>query len=92
MPFGILPSFNADPPKHLQLDPGDLLLLITDGFFEWANDRGEEFGAQRVENVIRASRDLPASEIIARLYDAVVTFANGTSQKDDLTAVLIKRL
>jgi len=92
LPFGILPSFKSDPPKRLQLDPGDLLLLITDGFFEWQNDQGEEFGAQRVENVIRASRDLPSSEIIARLYDAVVTFANGTSQKDDLTAVLIKRL
>jgi len=92
IPFGILPFFKADPPTRLQLDPGDLLLLITDGVFEWENDRGEQFGARRVENVIRASRDLPSSEIIARLYDAVVTFANGTSQKDDLTAVLIKRL
>jgi len=92
VPFGILPFFNADPPTRLRLDPGDLLLLITDGFCEWENDRGEEFGTQRVEEVVRASRDLPSSEIIAKLYDVVVTFANGTSQKDDLTAVLIKRV
>jgi len=42
--------------------------------------------------VIRASRDLASSEIIARLYEAVTRFANGTKQQDDLTAVIIKRL
>jgi len=68
------------------------VLLITDGFCEWENDRGEDFGVQRLEQLIRASQNLSSSEIIARLYDAVVTFADGTSQKDDLTAVLIKRL
>jgi len=92
VPFGILPFFNSDPPARLLLHPGDMLLLITDGFYEWENDRGEDFGVQRLEEVMRASRDLSSSEIIARLYDAVITFANGTSQKDDLTAVLIKRL
>jgi len=91
VPFGILPFFNSDPPARLRLNPGDLLLLITDGFCEWENDRGEDFGVQRVEEVIRASRDRSSAEIIAKLYDAVLTFANGTSQKDDLTAVLIKR-
>jgi serine phosphatase RsbU (regulator of sigma subunit) len=92
VPFGILPFFSSDPPTRLQLHPGDLVLLITDGFSEWENDRGEDFGVRRLEEVIRASRDLTSSEIIARLYDAVITFANGTSQNDDLTAVLIKRL
>jgi serine phosphatase RsbU (regulator of sigma subunit) len=92
VPFGILPFFNSDPPARLPLQSGDLVLLITDGFCEWENDCGEDFGVQRLEEAVRASRDLPSSEIIARLYDAVVTFANGTSQQDDLTAVLIKRL
>jgi serine phosphatase RsbU (regulator of sigma subunit) len=92
VPFGILPFFNSDPPARLRMHPGDLVLLITDGFCEWENDRGEDFGVQRLEEVVRASRDLPSSEIIARLYEAVITFANGTSQQDDLTAVLIKRL
>jgi serine phosphatase RsbU (regulator of sigma subunit) len=92
VPFGILPFFNSEPPARLRMYPGDLLLLITDGFYEWENDRGEDFGVQRLEEVVRASRDLPSSEIIARLYHAVITFANGTSQQDDLTAVLIKRL
>ena len=89
-PLGILPSFASDPPTRLQLDAGDLVLLATDGFFEWENDQGEQFGAQRMEGVMRASRDLSASEIISHLYDAVIRFSNGTKQQDDLTAVLIK--
>jgi serine phosphatase RsbU (regulator of sigma subunit) len=92
LPLGILPSFASEPPTRLQLQSGDLVLLATDGFFEWEDDHGEQFGVQRTEEVIRASRDGPSSEIIARLYDAVIRFSNGTKQQDDLTAVVIKRL
>ena len=92
VPFGILPFFRSDPPAQLRLVSGDLVLLPTDGFFEWENDQGEQFGVERMERVIRASRDLAPPEIIAQLYDAVIKFSNGTKQQDDLTAVIIKRL
>jgi serine phosphatase RsbU (regulator of sigma subunit) len=92
LPFGIRPGFQSDPPAHLQLHEGDLILLATDGFFEWENDQGEQFGVQRIEGAMRASRDLAASEIISHLYDAVTRFSNGTKQQDDLTAVVIKGL
>jgi serine phosphatase RsbU (regulator of sigma subunit) len=92
VPFGILPFFRSDPPAQLRLGSGDLVLLPTDGFFEWENDRGEQFGVKRMEEVIRASRQLAPPEIIAQLYDAVTRFSNGTKQQDDLTAVIIKRL
>ena len=92
LPFGILPGFQSDPPAHFRLDSGDLVLLATDGFFEWENDQGEQFGVQRIEGAMRASRDLAASEIISHLYDAVIRFSNGTKQQDDLTAVVIKGL
>jgi serine phosphatase RsbU (regulator of sigma subunit) len=90
LPLGMFPFFKSDPPAHLQLHPGDLLVLATDGFFEWENDQGEEFGVDRMERVMRASRDSAASEIITHLYDAVIRFSNGTRQQDDLTAVVIK--
>jgi serine phosphatase RsbU (regulator of sigma subunit) len=92
LPFGILPSFRSDPSTHLQLRSGDLLLLTTDGFFEWENDRGEQFGLPRLEGVIRASRDFSSAEIITKLYESVSAFSNGAKQQDDLTAVVIKRL
>jgi serine phosphatase RsbU (regulator of sigma subunit) len=92
VPFGILPFFRSDPPAQLRLGSGDLVILPTDGFFEWENDQGEQFGVARMEEVIRASRQLAPPEIIAQLYDAVTKFSNGTNQQDDLTAVIIKRL
>ncbi len=92
LPFGILPYFKADPPTRLQLHTGDLILLATDGFFEWENERGEQFGTMRMEETIRAARDLDSQHIIGNLYDAVIKFAHGTKQQDDLTAVVIKRL
>jgi serine phosphatase RsbU (regulator of sigma subunit) len=92
LPFGILPSFRPDPAAHLQLKSGDLLLLATDGFFEWENDRGEQFGVLRMEGVIRAARDSASAEIITKLYETVTAFSNGAKQQDDLTAVIIKRV
>ena len=92
VPFGILPFFRSDPPAQLRLGSGDLVILPTDGFFEWENDQGEQFGVERMEEVIRTSRQLAPLEIIAQLYGAVTKFSNGTKQQDDLTAVIIKRL
>lgn len=92
LPFGILPSFPSDPPARLQLHSGDLVLLATDGFFEWENDQGEQFGVLRMEEVIRASRDSAPADIITRLYETVSAFSHGAKQQDDLTAVIIKRL
>ena len=92
LPLGIVPAFSSDPPSYLPLNAGDIVLLATDGFFEWENDQGEQFGVRRTKEVIRVSRDRASQEIIAQLYDAVSRFSNGSKQQDDLTAVIIKRL
>jgi serine phosphatase RsbU (regulator of sigma subunit) len=91
LPLGISPRLISEPPLNLELQPGDLLVLATDGFFEWANAREEQFGVERLEEVVRASRHLPPKEIISTIYRAVVEFSGGTKQQDDLTAVIIKR-
>ena len=91
LPLGVESELDTDAPVILNLQPGDLVLLITDGFFEWENASAEQFGVERMADVVRKSRHLPPEEIIAELYQAVLAFANGTQQKDDLTAVVIKR-
>ena len=91
LPLGISESFDSDPPLRLDLEHGDMLVLATDGFFEWANAQGEQFGSARMEQNIRESREKPPSEIISNLYRAVLEFSGGTEQKDDLTAIIIKR-
>lgn len=92
LPFGILPTFTSEPATRLKLERGDLVLLATDGFFEWENSAGQDFGLERMENVVRKSRDLNSAEIITQLYGAVKEFSSGNKQQDDLTAVVIKCL
>jgi serine phosphatase RsbU (regulator of sigma subunit) len=91
LPLGISPSLISEPPLLVDLYPGDILVLATDGFFEWANAQGEQFGTERLGEAIRASREKPASKIISTLYQSVIDFSGGTKQQDDLTTVLIKR-
>jgi phosphoserine phosphatase len=74
----------------LQFAPGDILVLVTDGFVEWVNADDEEFGQNRIEEVIRGCRDMPSAGIIDELYSAVSRFAASTAQLDDLTAVVVK--
>ena len=91
LPLGISSLLASDPPKILDLSTGDLLVLATDGFFEWTNREGEQFGVKRLEETIRKSRQKPPCELISALYGAVLAFSNGTKQQDDLTSVVIKR-
>ena len=69
-----------------------MIVLATDGFFEWEDAEEEQFGVVRLTQTIREAKHLPPEEIIAELYSAVKKFANGTKQMDDLTAVVIKRV
>lgn len=92
LPLGLMPEVEFDPPTHVPLAPGDMLLLFTDGFFEWSRPDGEQFGTDRLTEVVRRHRDLPVAEIIALVYAAVVEFSEGTKQADDCTAVIVKRL
>jgi serine phosphatase RsbU (regulator of sigma subunit) len=91
LPLGILPDLWEAAPAKLCMKPGDIVLLITDGFFEWENSAGEQFGTERLAAVVTQFSDREPEVIIAELYDSVLNFAQGTPQQDDLTAVLIKR-
>ena len=91
LPLGILPDLWDAVPVKLSMQPGDIVLLVTDGFLEWENSAGEDFGNERLTATVRQFSDREPEVIIAELYDAVLKFAKGTQQKDDLTAVLIKR-
>jgi len=91
LPLGILPDLWDAVPVKLSMQPGDIVLLVTDGFLEWENSAGEDFGSERLTATVRQFSGREPEVIIAELYDAVLNFAQGTQQKDDLTAVLIKR-
>jgi sigma-B regulation protein RsbU (phosphoserine phosphatase) len=78
--------------EEIQLEPGDLLTLFTDGISEAENGAEEEWGEDRLVETARASRDLPPSEIIARIMQAADIFAAGAPQHDDMTLVIARVL
>ncbi len=91
LPLGIVPDIDTEQPEQLVMRSGDMMILVTDGFFEWSNAGNEQFGMSRINKVVRENRDRPSAEIIQALYEAVCCFAAGTPQDDDLTAVIIKK-
>jgi serine phosphatase RsbU (regulator of sigma subunit) len=91
IPLGLMPGIKYGLAIDVSLAPGDMLVLVTDGFYEWENPKGEDFGLTRLEKVIRESRDYSPEEVIQRLRSAVMSFCEGTKQMDDLTAVVLKR-
>lgn len=91
IPLGMIPGMNYEDSSVRCLAAGDMIVLVTDGFYEWQNPEQEEFGLVRLEKTIRDARDCSAEEVITRLYAAVKDFSKGTEQNDDLTAVVLKR-
>jgi serine phosphatase RsbU (regulator of sigma subunit) len=91
IPLGMIAHIGYAEGTKKQLNPGDMLIVVTDGFYEWEDPSGEQFGLNRLEDVIRESRDKSAEELIAALRESVIKFCKGTKQQDDLTAVVVRR-
>lgn len=92
IPFGVAGAFPYGSGARIDMDPGDMLILVTDGFFEWERADGEQFGLEALERAIREAAELPPAGVIERMYDSVRAFAEGEPQQDDLTAVVVRRV
>ena len=95
--LGISDESPFETAAEIQLHPGDLIVLATDGIMEQTtppNEHGESelFGWNRTMQSVREHRHRPAKEILNLLCRDVRRFANGAPQKDDVTAVIIKVL
>jgi sigma-B regulation protein RsbU (phosphoserine phosphatase) len=75
----------------LSMEPGDALLLFTDGMLEATDSKGSEFGVERLKRAFVAIRERPADEIVRALIDKVGEHAGGPAE-DDRTVVLVKRV
>lgn len=90
-PLGVAPEIPYDAPIDILMKSGDIFLVFTDGFFEWANGANEEFGLDRLCEVIANHQRQSAKEIVQAMYAAVLTFAEGSPQMDDLTVMVVKK-
>jgi sigma-B regulation protein RsbU (phosphoserine phosphatase) len=85
----------ADSPfeqRTVQLDPGDFILLYTDGVTEATDAQGREFGTERLRRAVADQCRSSAANIVAALERAVHDFISSTAPFDDVTIVAIKSL
>ncbi len=71
------------------LEKGDLILLFTDGITDAANEQGEMFGQERLENVLHQFADLPVNKILEKILREVNAFQK--EQLDDMTLMVIRK-
>jgi len=89
--LGILGDLPVGKKHCLQLDAGDVLMLATDGIFESENAAEEQFGPERVAEVVRAGQGESMAQLTERLVAELDHFTQGTPQADDMTIVLLRR-
>ncbi len=90
MAMGIDPGWQFREQGPVDLRPGQIMLLGTDGIWEARNPRGEFFGKEAVREVMRHHADSSAEHICEAIVDAVDTFREKRIQEDDLTLVIAK--
>ena len=77
--------------ESLQLEPGDTLLLYTDGVTEAINTEDKEYGEGRLEKQLAQCSNLSCQEIIDKVKEDVKAFAGEAEQSDDITLFALKR-
>jgi phosphoserine phosphatase RsbU/P len=91
MILGILPMAQYQE-AHITLDSLDVLVLFSDGVTEEADPDDNQFGEERLANLVASLRDRPAAEIVEEIHRAVRDFTQGAAAADDITVVIARRL
>ncbi|HEY3579278.1 MAG TPA: SpoIIE family protein phosphatase [Pyrinomonadaceae bacterium] len=90
LPLGIKPDAEYREGRT-QLQPGDVLVIYSDGVTEAVSPTGEEFGATRLYEVVARNVNASAAGIRDRIESSLTKFSQGTSAADDITLVIVKR-
>jgi phosphoserine phosphatase len=91
-PVGILEIDGSGEAQRLRMAPGDVLVLLSDGIYEFENRQGAPFGEERVAKLLKFHHRLPAAELARQILHATFEHGEGVSQQDDITVVLVRRL
>ena len=78
--------------KSIVLDPGDILVLYTDGVVEARNPAKEFFGEEKLQNLLSKHHSLSPDELKDKIYKAICRHTKDAEQQDDITLLILKVL
>ena len=84
-PIGLFPEAEF-PSRSMRFEPGDSLVMFTDGINEATDIHGEEFGMDRLSEVVRSNAGGSAETLQRSILEAVTEFCHGAEQADDMDA------
>ncbi len=76
--------------RQVNILPGDIMILYTDGVNEAINSHVEQYGLVRLSEAVRRSRHLPAQRIMESILQDISLFVEGQAQFDDITMIVVK--
>jgi sigma-B regulation protein RsbU (phosphoserine phosphatase) len=74
-----------------EMEPGDCVVLFTDGVTEALDQEGEEFGVPRVTRVLLENARLCANGLLERITAELKSFVGAAPQHDDITLIVIRK-
>ena len=90
LPIGLMPVASYQVGS-VELSPGDLVCLYSDGITECANREDEEYELERLTELLLEHRHDPLEDLLALIDRTMIDFAEGLPQGDDQTVVLLRR-
>ena len=87
--IGLLEKFSIHCDE-IQMEPGDILLLYTDGITEAADHHGKLWGEDRLADIIRQNSDATSEQLIQLIMKTLKEYSNGSPLADDVTLVIAK--
>lgn len=91
LPLGFAEEAGIPCGEPISLEPGDLVLLATDGAIELRDEHDRMFGRQRLEQLVCENRRRPATEILGVLREAICRFHPHQHPPDDVTVMVLER-
>jgi sigma-B regulation protein RsbU (phosphoserine phosphatase) len=75
----------------IRLDPGNVLVLLTDGLVERTGPSGEFFGEERLKTLVQENYETPAGDLADRILEATLAHGGGQPWDDDVTLMVVRR-
>ena len=91
-PLGLLPPGLPYGATSVVIEPGDCLVICSDGVPDAQNEAGDEFGEARLMAIVGENREQPSAAIVDKVFTAIDAFAGTAPQFDDITMMVLRRV